>query len=148
IFLYAFGVSEDLLERILDVYRILMFVSIFSGIRCLYHGIIISNMRTKWLTIGMSIRLAVMYIISLYYIHYGGVNSGSVGAIIFLAGMIVEAAVSVWEGRKVQRTLPESKPDYPIRKQGQIFTFYKPILVSSLIVILVGPAINAMLGKT
>jgi Na+-driven multidrug efflux pump len=148
IFLYGFGVNEMLLERILDVYRILMFVSIFSGIRCLYHGIIISNMRTKWLTIGMAIRLVVMYLISLYYIHFAGVNSGSVGAVIFLAGMMVEAAVSSWEGRRVLKTLPVKKEDHLIHNQGQIFRFYKPLALSSLIVILVGPAINAILGKT
>ncbi|MDF2668200.1 MAG: multi antimicrobial extrusion protein MatE [Paenibacillus sp.] len=148
VFLYGFGVNEDLLGRILDVYRVLMFVSIFSGVRCLYHGIIISNMRTKWLTIGMLIRLLVMYVVSLYYIHFGGVTSGVAGAVIFLAGMMVEAAVSAWEGRKVIRTMPEKKEDHPIDKQSQIFQFYKPLALSSLIVILVGPAINAMLGKT
>ncbi len=52
VFLYFFGVERDLLEPIIHVYRILMFVSFFSGLRCLYHGIIIFNMRTKWLTIA------------------------------------------------------------------------------------------------
>jgi progressive ankylosis protein len=148
IFLYAFGVDQVLLGRILDVYRILMFVSIFSGIRCLYHGIIISNMRTKWLTIGMLIRLAVMYALSLYFIQTNQVTSGEAGAIIFLAGMIIEAAVSAWEGRKVARMMPLKKEDHPIDKPKQIFQFYRPLLVSSLIVILVGPSINALLGKT
>lgn len=41
VFRYLFAVDEALLQPIIHVYRILMFVIIFSGIRCLYHGIII-----------------------------------------------------------------------------------------------------------
>ncbi|WP_246067262.1 multi antimicrobial extrusion protein MatE [Paenibacillus koleovorans] len=148
IFLYGFGVKQELLQRILDVYRILMFVAVFSAIRCLYHGIIISNMRTKWLTIGMLVRLAVMYGLSVYYIQADRVDSGVVGAIIFLAGMIVEALVSYLEGRKVAKSLPEKLQDHPVERKSHIFQFYRPLLLSSLLVILVGPFINAMLGKT
>lgn len=148
IFLHAFGADEALLSRILNVYRVLMFVSIFSAIRCLYHGIIISNMRTKWLTIGMIVRLAAMYALSLFFIQTDRVTSGQVGAIIFLVGMMIEAGVSVWEGRKVARSLPEKLKDHPVEKPKQIFQFYRPLLFSSLIVILVGPSINALLGKT
>jgi hypothetical protein len=126
-----------------------MFVSVFSGLRCLFHGIIIFNLRTKWLTIAMFIRLVGMYLLSLYFIHRGPIESGKVGAIIFLVGMIIEASVSVWEGRSLLRkVIPEKAPDHPIETKSQIFDFYRPLLVSSLIAIIVGPAINAMLGKT
>lgn len=148
VFLHFFGVEESLLQPMVDVYKILMFVSIFSGLRCLYHGIIIFNMRTKWLTIGMAIRLVSMYLLSLYFIHTNQVDSGKVGAIIFLTGMIVEAAVSVWEGRSLLKQIPEKKPDHPIEKPKQIFQFYRPLLYSSVIAVIVGPAVNAFLGKT
>jgi len=148
LFLRLFGVDDSMLQSIIDVYRVLMFVSIFSGIRCLYHGIIISNMRTKWLTIGMIVRLAAMYVVSLYYIHTGNVTSGQVGAVIFLVGMAIEAAVSYIEGSRLARSLPLKKEGHEIEKTGQIFQFYRPLLLSSLIAVIVGPAINAMLGKT
>lgn len=148
LFLHLFGVDEAMLAAIIDVYRILMFVSIFSGIRCLYHGIIISNMRTKWLTIGMLIRLLVMYGLSVYFIRTGRVTSGEVGAIIFLSGMAIEAALSYWEGGKLARSLPLKKEGHAIEKAGQILTFYRPLLFSSFIAVIIGPAINAMLGKT
>ncbi len=86
IFLGIFGVNPSLLDPIVHVYRIMMFVSLFSGIRCLYQGIIIFNMRTKWLTIGMVIRLLVMACISYYYIAVGGIDSGNAGAVIFFGG--------------------------------------------------------------
>ncbi|PYI56414.1 multi antimicrobial extrusion protein MatE [Paenibacillus flagellatus] len=148
LFLRLFGVDESMLLAIIHVYRILMFVSIFSGIRCLYHGIIISNMRTKWLTIGMAVRLAAMYAVSMAYIHLFGVESGQVGAVIFLVGMVIEAALSYWEGSKLAKTLPLKKAGHDVEKPGQIFKFYRPLLYSSFIAVMIGPSINAMLGKT
>jgi progressive ankylosis protein len=148
VFRHVFGAGEDMVEPMLRVYRVLMFVSIFSGIRCLYHGIIISNMRTKWLTIGMVVRLIAMYSLSFYYITTDQVDSGSVGAIIFLTGMIIEAAVSFWEGRSLLKTIPEVREDHTVSKPGQIFQFYRPLLYSSFIAVIAGPAINAFLGKT
>lgn len=148
VFRYLFGVDEALLQPIIQVYRVLMFVSIFSGLRCLYHGIIISNMRTKWLTIGMVIRLAAMYVLSLYFINRG-VNSGIVGAIIFLSGMMIESIVAMIEGRRLLKTsIPVKKENHPIETKAHIFKFYKPLLMSSFIAAVIGPGINAMLGKT
>lgn len=148
VFANVFGAEPAMIGPMTDVFRILMFVSIFSGLRCLFHGIIISNMRTKWLTIGMLIRLVGMYLVSLYFICTG-VTSGTVGAIIFLVGMVIEAAVSVWEGRSLlKRHIPEKKPDHPVEKPAQIFGFYKPLLYSSVIAVVSPPAINAFLGKT
>ncbi|NEN82896.1 multi antimicrobial extrusion protein MatE [Paenibacillus elgii] len=148
VFLRLFGVDAAMVEPMVEVYRVLMFVSIFSGIRCMFHGIIIYNMRTKWLTIGMAIRLAGMYALSLYFIRTG-VTSGTVGAVIFLTGMIIEAAVSLWEGRALlKHEIPEKQPDHPIEKPSQVFRFYRPLLFSSVIAVISGPAINAFLGKT
>jgi len=149
VFLYFFGVERELLAATISVYRILMFVSIFSGLRCLFHGIIIFNMRTKWLTIGMTVRLLVMYLLSLYFILTNHVTSGRVGAIIFLVGMVIEAAVAIWEGTSLLRqVIPEKVPEHPIETQKQIFNFYRPLLFSSVIAVIIGPSINAMLGKT
>ncbi|TXK86058.1 multi antimicrobial extrusion protein MatE [Paenibacillus sp. N3.4] len=149
VFLYFFGIERELLSTTLSVYRILMYVSIFSGLRCLFHGIIIFNMRTKWLTIGMCVRIMAMYLLSLYFISTNNVSSGRVGAIIFLVGMVIEAIVAVWEGTSLLRkVIPEKVPDHPIETKKQIFSFYKPLLYSSVIAVVIGPAINAMLGKT
>ncbi|WP_010274884.1 hypothetical protein [Paenibacillus senegalensis] len=149
IFRTVFGISGESLQETLDVYRILMFVSLFSGLRCLFHGIIISNQRTAWLTIGMIIRLVIMYGLAQYFIATDNVNSGQVGAVIFLVGMIVESMVALWEGRSLlKKKIPEKIEDHPITSRKQIFGFYRPLLYYSLLAVIVGPAINAMLGKT
>jgi hypothetical protein len=147
IFKGVFGVSEDNVHDVIRVYKVLMFVSLFSGIRCLYHGVIIYNLRTKWLTIGMAVRLAGMYALSLYFIHTG-VTSGVVGAVIFLFGMMIEAAVSFSEGRILVRKMPDKLEYHPIENKRHVFSFYRPLLFSSFISVWIGPAINAMLGKT
>ncbi len=97
----------------------------------------------------MIIRLAAMYLLSLYFITTNRVTSGQVGAIIFLAGMMIEAAVSYWEGRTLLRqTIPEKAANHPVETKKQVLRFYKPLLYSSFIAIVIGPSINAMLGKT
>lgn len=149
VFLYLFGVDEMLVPHIINVYRVLMFVSIFSGLRCLYHGIIIFNLRTKWLTIGMIIRLVGMCLVAGFFLYTGRVTSGVVGAVIFLTGMVIECTVSVIEGRSLlKRVLPEKKEGHPVERQGQIFRFYRPLMYSSFLAVIIGPAINAFLGKT
>ncbi|CAM2994439.1 MULTISPECIES: multi antimicrobial extrusion protein MatE [Paenibacillus] len=148
VFKYLFGVSPDLLSKVIDVYEILMYVSIFSVIRNIYQGIIITNNRTKWLTIGMLFRLAGMYGLSLYFIYTDSIDSGRVGAIIFAAGMMIEALVSFLEGNSIKRKMPAKLEDHPVENKADVFRFYKPLLLSSFVALFIGPVINIVLGKT
>ncbi len=148
IFRHVFGVEEQLIGQTVDAFRILMFVTLFSGIRCLYHGIIITNMRTKWLTIGMIVRLTAMFLLAQFLLMNDLVQTGQAGAIIFLCGMAIEAAVAFWEGRTLARKLPEQLEEHPVRNAKPILRFYRPFVLSAFISVLVGPAVNIMLGKT
>ncbi|MFK4997298.1 hypothetical protein ACI2OX_05980 [Bacillus sp. N9] len=132
----------------LAAYRVLMFVTIFSGIRCLFHGVIISNLRTKWLTIGMVFRLVFMGILSVILLKYDLVNHGYVGAYIFLVGMVIEALVSVIEGRHLVKRLPAKIEGHPIVHRSQVTKFYMPLLFASLIAVSISPATNAVLGSS
>lgn len=143
----AYGAEPEVAESAVNVYHALMFLSVFSGIRCLYQGVIIYKMRTRWLTIGMVIRLAAMFLMSQYMLHVGVTNSRQ-GAVIFVFGMIIEAAVSWFEGSKLARGLPKEEPDCDIRRPKQVLRFYSPLLFSSLIIMWVSPVMNALLGHT
>ncbi|MFC5651500.1 multi antimicrobial extrusion protein MatE [Paenibacillus solisilvae] len=147
IFSGLFGAEQSLIPDIVDVYQVLMFVSLFSGIRCIYQGVIIYNLHTKWLTIGMSVRLIGMYAVSLFFLH-SGITSGAVGAVIFLIGMMIEAAVSYLEGRSLVKQMPDESPEYSIKTGRHVFSFYRPMLISTLVTVWIGPSINALLGKT
>lgn len=148
IFRYGFGAEDNLINQTTAIYQILIFVTIFSGMRCLFHGVIIYNRLTKWLTVGMVIRLLVMRIVALSFIITGHVHDGRVGAIIFLVGMFIECSVAVWEGSRLRKKMPEEIPDHPVHSVRPIFTFYRPLIFASLIAVFISPMINAFLGMT
>lgn len=146
IFSTIYGVNDHMVATIKGIYQVLMFVTIFSTLRCLSQGVIIYNRQTKWLTIGMGIRLAVMYLLALFFIHTGQIT-GKTGAIIFLVGMAIECLISFLEARKLIRNMPE-KHERQIKSKRTIFQFYIPLMFSSVIIVMIGPAINVFLGKT
>jgi Na+-driven multidrug efflux pump len=147
IFSDVFGVEPTMIEQIVDVYQILIIVTLFSAIRCLFQGVIILNRQTKWLTIGMVIRLIGMYLLSLIFIQTGYINAKT-GAYIFLAGMMIESLVSFLEGRLLVKKMTVKDKTHHITTKRQIFRFYNPLILSSLIIVMVGPVINVFLGKT
>lgn len=147
IFTHLFGVEADVFGPTIDTYRILMFVSVFSALRCLYHGIIIQKLRTKWLTIGMVIRLISMYGLSVYFIQMNQV-SGTTGALIFLVGMSIEALISIWEGRKLLKHFPQKKKDHHVTRKSHIFHFYRPLMLASFLSVTIIPTVNAFLSHT
>lgn len=147
IFSNLFGADLTMIDQIVEVYQILIIVTFFSAIRCLFQGVIILNRQTKWLTIGMIIRLIGMYLLSLLFINAGYINAKT-GAYIFLAGMMIESIVSFIEGRILVKKMVEKDEKHAITTKAQIFRFYNPLILSSLVIVMVGPVINAFLGKT
>ncbi|WP_051620304.1 hypothetical protein [Paenibacillus sp. UNC451MF] len=149
VFMKFFRADRAQLPDIANVFKLLNFVILFSGIRCLYHGIIIYNLRTKWLTIGMAIRLVGMFLAAAYFVASDKVTTAAVGALIFLIGMAIECVISVIEGRSLlKRTIPEKLEGHPITSKGQIFRFYRPLMYSSFLAVIIDPSINAFLGQT
>ncbi|MCK0470193.1 multi antimicrobial extrusion protein MatE [Halalkalibacter sp. APA_J-10(15)] len=147
IFAHIFGAESAMIGQIVDVYQILIIVTFFSAIRCLFQGVIILNRQTKWLTIGMVIRLIGMYLLSLVFIQTGYINAKT-GAYIFLFGMMIESLVSFIEGRILVKKMTKKDPAHHIERKSQVFRFYYPLIISSLIIVMVGPVINIFLGRT
>lgn len=143
----AFGADAEVEREAQHTYFALMFLSVFSGLRCLYQGIIIYKMRTRWLTIGMVFRLAGMFALSQYFL-FVGVHSALQGATIFLFGMIIEATISWMEARRLLRDMPEKADECEVEKPKHVLKFYSPLLYSALIVVWVSPILNALLGTT
>lgn len=143
----AFGAEPEVAAQAVAAWKALMFLTALSGLRCLFQGVIIYRMRTKWMTIGMIFRLSGMYAMSLYFIQAGIVNALQ-GAIVFVFGMLIEATVSGLEFYRLRRTMPERDPDHDIVRPRQVLPFYRPLLLSSLVVIWVLPILNTLLGQT
>jgi progressive ankylosis protein len=147
IFGVAFGAGPAVEREAIHVFYALMFLTVFSGLRCLYQGVIIYKMRTRWLTIGMVFRLAGMFILSQYFL-YVGVDSALQGSIIFLFGMMIEAFISWLESRRLLAAMPEKADDCAVTAPKQVLGFYSPLLYSSLIVVWAMPILNVLLGTT
>jgi O-antigen/teichoic acid export membrane protein len=143
----AYGADPIVEREAIYAYYALMFLSVFSGIRCLYQGIIIYKMRTRWLTIAMVFRLAGMFLLSQYFL-FVGVTSAIQGTIIFVFGMMIEASINWMESTKLLKELPNKAEDCEITKPKQVLAFYNPLLYSSLIVVWILPILNALLGPT
>lgn len=145
-FLNILGVRHNLLPATMNAYRVLLFVSVFSGIRCLFHGVIISKLQTNWMTIGMVIRLVCMSTACWLVLANGWMTHSYIGALIFLFGMMVETTVSVTVGRYLVKQLPRKRKGHSVEKRTQILQFYRPFLFASLLAVSVMPVINAGLG--
>jgi len=143
----AYGADPVVEGEAIRAFYALMFLSVFSGIRCLYQGVIIYKMRTRWLTIAMVFRLLGMFLLSQYFLRVG-VDSALQGTVIFVFGMMIEAALSWWESSKLIKQLPEKDEECEITEPKQVAKFYNPLLYSSLIVVWVLPILNALLGTT
>lgn len=148
LFRSIYNTSGELLDKVLEGYRILFFVTVFSAIRCLFHGIIIRNMHTKWMTIGMIVRLMTMYGLAFVFLIQPERIGAGTGAWIFLAGMVVEALVSALEGCKIWRSMPVRAKGSSVRTVKDVIPFYRPLILTAFISVIIAPAVNSMLGKT
>ncbi len=145
VFLHAFNADPVSLESLLATFRVISLVIIFSGLRCLYQGIIINHLETKWVTIGVIFRLAGMFLVAYYFILTDSVVSSMVGAVIFLTGMAIECMVSVWRGHSIMKSAPADSG--PLLKQKDIFSFYTPLVFYLSFQTVIIPILYAFLGK-
>jgi len=140
-FQYVYGADASLLDSTVQAYQILMFVNVFSAARSLYQGIIIQQLQTRWMTIGIVVRLLVMAVLSWFMVKMGWTDDSRYGSMLFLIGMAIETVVACWEGQTLASRLPDKLPAHPVRHwKPDIFPFYMPLLYGSLASIVVGPA--------
>lgn len=145
-----FRVERELVDSVLVAFGIMLFATGLSAMRSLYQGVLIQRRHTQWMTLGILLRIAVMLLLSWLTIRMGWLDGVSRGAILFLVGMAIEALVSLLAGRLLlardvaNRTAAVRDAD----KEKEIFRFYRPMLVSALLIVLISPAIQAMLGRS
>lgn len=145
VFIYGFNAVPDSKDSLMATFRVISAVIFFSGLRCLYQGIIINHLETKWVTVGVIIRLVGMFGIATYLIYSGHGNTSMAGAIIFLTGMAFECLISVWRGHTIiNRTKNTKEP--PLKKK-EIQSFYTPLVFYLSFQSILIPIIYALLGK-
>ncbi|MCM3728053.1 multi antimicrobial extrusion protein MatE [Neobacillus cucumis] len=143
VFIYGFNADADSLTSLKVTFLVLAVVILFSGLRGLYQGVIINQLETKWVTLGVIIRLVVMFVLALCFNHLRIANTSVAGAVIFLAGMAIECLVSVWRGQTIVRG--NSKSGKPL-KQKEISAFYFPLVFYMSFQTILIPIIYSFLG--
>lgn len=103
VYVTLFNADLNMVSTISDTFKVIFLVIIFSGIRGIYQGIIISQLETKWLSIMVVVRLFLMFLAAYLFVAFDHVTSMA-GAMIFLIGMMVECAISVWKGNGLLKT--------------------------------------------
>jgi progressive ankylosis protein len=147
LFHYVFGVKEHLVVPTVQVYQVLAFLYVLTALRSLFQGVIINQLRTGWMTVGMAVRVGLMFAMSWYFIHVGWTDDGRIGAWIFVVGVAIECVVAVAEGLSLRRALPEKREE-TVTRIPQVLPFYLPLLYSSLFLVLLNPSIQAALNMT
>jgi progressive ankylosis protein len=135
-------------SSVIHILSILLIVTFLSSMRSLYQGVLIKDMNTKWMTIGIALRLTVMFLLSIICIHSGMTINVTIGAWMLLAGYTVETGISVWVGRKLVHKLESKRVTGQKSITKRIFNYYKPMFFSSILYVFVGPSIQAILGRT
>ena len=145
VFSYGFNADAGSLPSLKVTFLVLSGVIFFSGLRGLYQGVIINQLETKWVTVGVIVRLAGMFVLASYLSYANLANSSVTGAIIFLAGMAIECLVSVWRGHTIVRR--NKNMSASSLKQRDIRTFYFPLVFYMSFQTILTPITYAFLGK-
>lgn len=145
LFIHLFNASESMVNTIAQTFKVITVVVIFSGIRGIYQGVIINQRETKWITIGVILRVVAMILVAYWFIMTNSVSS-IVGAAIFLIGMFIEALISVWKGHRSLKKLDASNNETVSRKE--ILQFYSPLVFFFFIQTMLIPLVYIYLAKT
>ncbi|MEK5038204.1 multi antimicrobial extrusion protein MatE [Sporosarcina sp. FSL K6-3457] len=145
-YINIFGATANMVEAISLAFKVVILVIIFSGIRGLYQGIIITQLATNWLTIGVVARLIAMFITAYLMVNFNFITSVS-GAIIFLVGMLIECLVSVYKGDSLLRNGLHPVDSPPLVKTD-VSRFYFPLMYYFLLQTILTPVIYILLAKS
>lgn len=145
VYTHIFNATDNMVSAISNTFKVITIVIIFSGVRGI-QGVIINQLETKWLTIGVVARLIAMFTISYLLVVYDYITSAS-GGFIFLAGMIVECLVSVYKGHSLLNNNQKQETGRDLRK-ADISKFYFPLVFYFLMQTILIPVIYIILAKS
>mgnify|MGYP000860134344 CR=1 FL=1 len=135
------GVADELLAATIIAFRVTMLLPIASGLRCLYQSLILLNKHTTYISIGMFVRVGFMIVLIYCFSTFHWVVGPLVGAIALVSGIFIEGINAYWFGRKL---IPEGEKTIMPRA---VWSFYLPLIDSSLFVAMGKPFINAGLAR-
>lgn len=147
LYIQLFNATPDMVKAINSAFLVITLVIICSAFRSFYQGIIISQLATNWLTIGVVIRLVGMFLVSYLFVSLDLISSAT-GSWMFFTGMFIEGAVSVYKGEQLLRTeYSKMTSPTPLLKRD-ISAFYFPLAFYFLMQSVLTPIIYILLAKS
>ena len=145
------GARDELFPAAVDVFRLLMFISLFSVLRSIFHSVLLVKQKTLWITLGMALRVVVMLGLAALFARTGWLDSGVRGSVIFVVGMAVEALSAFGSFRKWFHSMPQYQPraeaTAPPLTFRRVAMFYLPLVVAALTGAMTMSIINSGLSR-
>jgi O-antigen/teichoic acid export membrane protein len=150
-------IAIDLIALPLEVERItyLAFWALLPwpaaiGYRRFYHGILIRNNLTKFVTLGTVVRLFTMLSTTLMLFFFVKLDGAVIASIALSVGVFTEAVISRLFAIKILRKIKNEKP---IKQDGEltykeIFTFYYPLALTSILSLGIHPIVTFFIGQS
>jgi len=150
-------IAIDLISLPLEVERITYhaFIALLPwpsaiGYRRFYHGILISNNLTKFVTFGTIVRLTVMLSTAILLFVFSQIDGAVIASVALSFGVSMEAIMSRFFARKPLRKIRiegNSESLKPLTYKG-ISRFYYPLAITSILSLGIHPIITFFIGQS
>jgi hypothetical protein len=119
------------------------------GYRRFYQGLLVRRGMTRRVAYGTVLRLVSMSITAAALALGTSIHGASIGACALVTGVLVEAVASRVMARRVVASLLEETPEGTARlTQREIFRFYYPLALTSIISLITGPLLTFFMGRS
>ncbi len=141
------GVPNAVADVCLPALRIMLFWPAPIGWRRFHQGVLIRLRRTRLISFGTVVRLAISASLTLVTIFVLRLPGQSAGALSMVTAVICESLLISVMARKLVATDYESTTREPNLAYSQLFHFYLPLMMVSAMGILAQPLISTGLAK-
>jgi hypothetical protein len=120
------------------------------GYRRFYQGILVRHHMPRRVAYGTVVRLATMSMAAAVLAWWTSLPGAYVGSLALVSGVVAEAAASRWMARHVVARVLATAPDpaaAPLTP-SDVWRFYLPLALTSLLAIVVNPLVTVFLGRS
>ena len=142
------GLPEPIVDAGRPMLKLLIFWTAAVGWRRFYQGILVRYGYSRRVTYGTAMRLLGSVVAAVSLVAWGRLPGAEAGAIVLMAGVVVEAIVTFAFAVGVVRAhvLPAVSEDAPL-SMARIFRFHTPLAATSLLSFMAQPLTAAALAR-
>lgn len=120
------------------------------GYRRFYHGILIRNNLTKFVTFGTIIRLTSMLTTSLTLYFFASLDGAVLASLSLSVGVIMEASATKLFALKVLKQIKKERETKPQTNLSyiEILKFYYPLALTSILSLGIHPIVTFLIGQS